>query len=99
MKYWQKIWLYLLIVYSSIHLIRDIFQDTGLRNFLSIHLTKSHLNFAPTWFKYNTYPIEILLILLAIMLLKKNRFGIYGYFSMIIAFFMLSGWFLYWFYL
>lgn len=99
MKSWQKVWLYIVFFFSIIHLIRDVLQDSGYKTFISTALTKPHPNFSPSWFKYNTYPIEILLILLAFLLIKKNRFGLYGYMTMIISFLVIGCWAIYWFYL
>jgi len=101
MKKWQRGWLYFVILYAFIHLIRDTFQDLAINNFLSMTLTRSNppLIAHIYWFIFNTYVAEIVVILFGIYSLRRNIFGRLGYMTIIIAFIMVSAWLYYWFFL
>ena len=101
MKKWQRIWLYFLIVYSFFHLIRDIFQDLGIKNFLSTVLVNQNPPEISQlyWSIFNTYVFEILEIILGIKCLFINKFGEIGYLTIVIAATILTAWSYYWFFL
>jgi len=102
MKKWQKIWLYFLVIYASLHLVRDILQDTGVKTFLSTILVKKSSNPVVSsilWSILNTYFIAIAEIILAIYCIKKNQFGKIGILTISIAIVTLVGWLIYWVYL
>lgn len=99
MNKWQRGWLYLVIIYSTLHLVRDVSQDLGVRNILSTPFVKAHPTLTPVWFKYHTYPFEILMLLLSILLLRKNKFGYSGYLTFIATTVVFGGWMIYWKYL
>lgn len=98
----QKYWLYLLIIYSILHLTRDILQDSGVKIFLSTILVKkvnSPIANTILWTSLNTYIIAIAEISLAIFCLKRKQFGRVGYLTVGIALITVFAWLLYWFYL
>lgn len=100
MKTWQKTWLYLVIIYAILHLIRDVFQDLGIRNFLSTILVRqTPSKFPQLWFLVNTYVIELSEILLALYCLYRKRFGTVGYSTIGIALVTFTAWLYYWFFL
>ena len=97
MNRWQRIWLYLVIAFSGLHIVRDIFQDLGIENFLSTTLASPgppKVNYMVYWTVFNTYAIAFAEIVLAIICLKRNTFGRLGIATMIIA----AGMFLLWLY-
>jgi len=98
----QKIWLFILIFYSSIHLLRDILQDLHVQTALSTIFVKTSSNqLASTvlWSAINTYIIAIVEIFLALYCLKTNKFGKVGHATIIIAAITITCWFIYWFFL
>lgn len=96
MKKWQKIWLYFIITYAAVHLIRDIFQDLGIKNFLSTIFVKPNpLKGSLIWVIFNTYVLEISALLLGICLLVRNKFGLLGILS-IAAFILTVSFWIYW---
>lgn len=102
MKKWQKIWLYFLIAYSFLHLVRDILQDTGVKIFLSTILVKNPSNPVTSmilWNSLNTYIIAVAEIVLAVICLKRRKFGRIGLLTVVIAITTIIAWLLYWFYL
>jgi hypothetical protein len=102
MKNSQKIWLYFVIIYSGLHLVRDILQDFQIKTLLSTALVKTPSNPIVStilWTILNTYIIAILEIFLALYCLKRNEFGKVGYTTIIIATILLIGWIIYWFFL
>lgn len=101
MKKWQRLWLIFLISYAILHVVRDIFQDLGVRNFLSMILVKK-IPQRPSLYiggTFNTYVIAILMTILAIKCLKINKFGKTGFTTIFIATFVLIAWLFYWFFL
>lgn len=99
MKKLQKTWLYFVIIYSGLHLIRDLLQDLHIKTILSTVLVKTPSNsFASSilWASLSTYIIAILEIILAIYCLNKNKFGKVGYTTIIIAIVTVTSWLIYW---
>lgn len=101
MKTWQRYWLYSVIAFFSLHLIRDILQDLRLNTLLSDTLVKSDVSETPVWYwtVFNTYLIEITELLLAGFSLKRGKFGSPGYLTIFIALGFLAVWLFYWFFL
>jgi hypothetical protein len=101
MNKWQRFWLYFLILYSSVHLLRDVQQDLGMKTILSTILVK-HSRSPVTgllWSVWNTYVIAIIEIILSVITLRKNIFSITGYSTIIIAIVTIIFWSYYWFFL
>lgn len=99
---WQKYWLYFLIAYSFLHLIRDFLQDSGVKIFLSTVLVKKASNpvlSSILWSSLNTYFIAVVEIVLAIYCLRKKQFGKVGLSTIIIAAITVMAWLLYWLFL
>ena len=100
MKKWQKIWLFVVIFISFIHILRDVSQGFGVSNFLSTVLASPgppKVAFPLYWTIFNTYLIAGVEIVLSIICLKKNAFGRLGVLTIIIAFFSLLLWIFYYF--
>ncbi len=96
MKQWQKVWLYFIISFAFIHLIRDIFQDLGIKNLLSTILVKPNpLKGSILWVIFNTYILEIGALFVAFYLLARNKFGFLGYLTIIGSTLTVSFW-IYW---
>lgn len=88
MKKWQRTWLYVVLVYATLHLVRDILQDFGVKSFLSeIFLKKPSDPYISKllWSIFNTYVIAVMGIILAVYCLKRNKFGKVGYLTVFIA--------------
>lgn len=99
MKNWQKYWLYGVIIFSLLHLVRDIMQDLGVKNLLTTFLASPGPPKVVTtvyWTVFNTYLIEITAFVLSIICLKRNYFGYPGKLTMIIAVASLFLWLIYW---
>jgi len=100
MKRWQQFWLWLVVVYSLLHLVRDVFQDLGIQNFLSTVLVRPETPRPPLYWKVlNTYAFAFLEIFLASLCLQRKKFGRLGYLTILIAVFILFAWSYYWFFL
>ncbi len=105
MKNWQRYWLYFLLVYSGLHLLRDIFQDLGVENWLSMVLVKPLPSKIPVswtriyWLSFNTYIAAVLEIVLSIICLRRNKFSQLGRLTLVIAAISLILWLFYWFFL
>lgn len=103
MKKWQRRWLYFLIGYSLLHLMRDILQDRGIRVFLSTILVKSQPYkvseqvITVYWLLFNTYLLESLGILISVFCLFRKKFGTLGYLTFIGSVVVLAAWIIYWF--
>ena len=99
MRPWQKYWLVILIFLSLTHILRDIFQDLGIRNFLSVSLVKERplSDSALYWSFFNTYLFAVLEIFLAIYCIFGKRFGKMGYLSIILAVILILAWIYYYF--
>ncbi len=98
MKTWQKIWLIVGIIWSSLHLIRDVSQDLGIKNLFSTPFVK-HISDAPWWFRYvlNTYVYEIFVGVLCFYAMKKKSFYPLGTVSLLLTVVIFSSWLIYWF--
>lgn len=101
MKIWQKYWLYLIILFFSYHLIRDILQGLEIHTLISDILVKTGMSKAPAWYwkVFNTYMFEITGLILAILSLKRGKFGLPGYLTIFISLFFLIVWLYYWIFL
>ncbi len=102
MKIWQKIWLIIAIIWSSLHLIRDVFQDIGIKNFLSTPFVKHspYTNSSLYWLIFfNTYAYAIAVLSLSIYSLKRKQFGKAGYATIILSVAIFVAWLYYWFFL
>lgn len=100
MKKQETIWLFLVILFSILHLIRDIFQDLGIHNFLSEVLASPGAPKVSTtiyWTVFNTYVIAVIEIGLALTCLKRNNFGKLGKITIGIAIASIILWFFYYF--
>ncbi|MEK7522588.1 MAG: hypothetical protein AAB569_03340 [Patescibacteria group bacterium] len=100
MKKWQKYWLYFVIVIFTLHFIRDIFQELGIRNFLSTFfesLGPPKVSLMLYYTVYNTVAMAIIEVAFSIICLRRNKFGILGKATIImtISFFIL--WLFYYF--
>lgn len=101
MKTWQRYWLYGVVIFFSVHLVRDIMQDLQIHNLLSDIMVKSDLSKTPSWYWqiFNTYLIETAEILLAGYCLKRGKFGFLGYLTIFITVFFITVWSFYWIFL
>ena len=101
MKTWQKYWLIGIAIFFSVHLVRDIFQDLRIHNFLSDTLVKQDLSKTPTWYwqVFGTYLIGTSELLLAGYCFKKRKFGLPGYTTIIVAVLLIIVWLFYWIFL
>lgn len=98
MKRWQKYWLYFLILFFLIHLVRDLLQDMGVKNLLSTTLVKPGPYKLPLyWVIVNTYAIETIMIIFSVLCLKRNKFGKMGYLAIFLTLFFAVAWLIYWF--
>lgn len=99
MKNWQKVWLYFVLTFSILHLVRDIFQDFGIDNILSTIFVKSSASVPPHyWLVFvNSYVIEIMGIILAVACFKTKKFGKLGYFTICMMAYFFLAWVIYWF--
>lgn len=96
----QKAWLYLLILFSLLHIVRDIFQDLGINNFLSIVLASPgppKVSLGWYWTIFNTYIFAITEIALSLICLKRNYFGNLGNTTIFLALSGLLLWSFYYF--
>lgn len=102
MKKWEKWWLLFVIFFAYLHIIRDIYQDLGIQNFLSTVLSSPgppKIHYVVYWTIFNTYVIAGIEILLSIICLKRNYFGRVGLVTIIIAVVSLILWIVYYFFL
>lgn len=102
MNKWQKLWFFVVLVFSFIHIIRDIFQDFGIKNFLSTILASPGPPKVPSsvyWTIFNTYAIAVIEIVSASICLRRNYFGKLGNITLAIAIISMILWFFYYFYL
>ncbi|KKT75294.1 MAG: hypothetical protein UW69_C0017G0005 [Microgenomates group bacterium GW2011_GWA2_44_7] len=101
-KKWQKALIYGLIVFSLLHILRDLLQDLGIRNTFSSIFTKrsdSYVAFILGRTVVNTYIVAPVVIGLSTFCLARNKFGLIGYLTIIIMAISFSGWLYYWFFL
>lgn len=101
MKKWQKYWLYTIATIAIIHLLRDISQDLGYDNFISVLFVKEKAPWYPWWYFwiFNTYAFELIEIGIVIVCLKRNKFGKVGYLSILLLAVIFNAWLYYWFFL
>ncbi|OGY28309.1 MAG: hypothetical protein A3F33_01585 [Candidatus Woykebacteria bacterium RIFCSPHIGHO2_12_FULL_43_10] len=100
MKTLQKFWLYLILIFFSLHLIRDLLQDIGLKNLYTTVLYKEDRSLVPWWYWVvfsSSYVIEILGIILAVISLKGGKFGLAGTLTIFLAAYFAIAWLVYWF--
>ncbi len=101
MKRITKAWIYLILLHSVFHFIRDILQDLKVHIFFTDMFVKGAQSKAPDWYwvVFNTYLMEIAQITLALLIIKRNRFGYLGYLTIGIAASFASIWLYFWFFL
>lgn len=100
MKKWQRYWLYFVIIIFVLHLIRDIFQALGIRNFLSTFFESPGSPKVPLilyYTIYNTVIIAIIEVIFSAICLRRNKFGILGKSTIIIAVSLFVLWLIYYF--
>lgn len=88
MKKWQRYWFYLNIAIFTLHFIRDVFQEFGIRNFLSTFFeSPGPPKVLPIYYYtiYNTVAIAIIEVVFSIICLKRNKFGALGETTIIMA--------------
>jgi len=104
MKTWQKYWLYFILLYSSIHFLRDIFQDLGINNVLSTIFVKNDYHRVSREainvyrLVFNTYVLEISGFLISLYCLHRNKFGGFGYLTALAFPFVVAAWSTYYFF-
>ncbi len=102
MKFWQRNWLFVLILFSLLHLLRDFLQGFGVVTPLSTAFAKNPAYpeiSSGLWTIFDTYAIAAVEILLSIACLKRNSFGKLGNLTMFIALIFVAVWLVYWFFL
>ena len=102
MKIWQKTWLIFGITWSSLHLLRDLSQDFGIRNILSTQFVKHspYTTASLYWLIFfNTYVYAITVLSLSIYCLKRKQFGKSGYATIMLTGLIFVAWLYYWFFL
>ena len=100
MKKWQKYWLYFVIVIFTLHFIRDIFQHFGIRNFLSTVFESSgppKVSLILYYTIYNTVVMAIIEVVFSIICLRRNKFGVLGKTTIIMAISFFILWLIYYF--
>jgi hypothetical protein len=97
MKSWQQRWLWVLLVVSIYHFVRDILQTFGIQTFISTIVVKQGGIHTGIWNPINTYIIEIVMFVCTLYLLKRRQFGKLGYFTVFVAIMTLLFFFIYWF--
>lgn len=95
-----KLWLFIVILGSSYHLIRDILQMMGVQHWsvTFLHKTNTHSN-ALLWHPFNTVVIEVTLMALAILQLRKRHFSLVGKLTIWLVIVTIIGFIYYWFFL
>ena len=94
----QKYWLYSVLTFFSFHLIRDLAQDIGFENLITTALTKQ--SDVPWWYWTifsNSYVIEVAIIILSVVSLRKNAFGLRGKLTIFLTLYFVVAWLVYWF--
>ncbi len=93
MKLWQKYWLYFILTFVVLHLIRDIFQDLEIHNILSDSFVIVKSSSIPNyWQLFNSYLFGFNTIGLALVCLFRKRFGVLGYLTIILPAIFLLAW-------
>lgn len=93
----QKYWIYFLIAFSLFHLCRDIMQTLGIKNIISEMLVKKNKPDLLIFHPSNTYIIEFVELILSVIILRNNYFGMLGYLTIFIAISTAVGFLVYWF--
>lgn len=96
---WQKYLLICVIIFSSIHLIRDVLQHFDIKIFLTEVLNKKNTSNTPVWFwtLFNSFYLEISSILFAGWALYKKSFKPFGFVAVFVLFIFFIAWIIYWF--
>ncbi len=100
MKVWQKTWLIIALMWSSLHLLRDVSQDLGIQNILSTPFVKYAQYTSASmywWIFFNTYVYELTVLFLSIYCLKRQRFGKLGYATVLLTAIIFVAWLVFWF--
>ena len=100
MKRWQKYWLYFVIIIFTLHFVRDIFQELGIKNFLSTFFESPgppKVSLILYYTIYNTVVIAIVEVVFAIICLRCNKFGRLGNTTLILAVSLFILWLVYYF--
>ncbi len=82
-------------------MFRDITQDLGIKNIITTTLNKSDQTNIPSWYWLvfsNSYVIETVAIILAIVSLKRNKFDKLGYVTIFLSAYFTLAWIVYWFF-
>jgi len=101
MKSWQRYWLYGVLLFFIFHLFRDITQDLGVKNVVTTTLVKANQSNVPSWYWIvfsNSYVIEVIGIILSIISLKRNKFGLVGNLTIVLTIYFTIAWLVYWFF-
>lgn len=99
MKSWQRYWLYLTLFFFSFHLLRDILQDLGIKNIIATTLVKTNPSDVPWWYWIvfsHAYVIEGIEIVLSTVSLLRNKFGVLGNLTILMAGYFAIAWVVYW---
>lgn len=99
MRKWQKYLLIGIIVFSVTHLLRDLLQEFEVELFLTEVLTKKDVSKVPSWYWTipNSYYLETLAILFAVIALYKKSFKPFGILSILVLLMFFTLWIIYWF--
>ena len=100
MKKWQKYWLYFVIIIFTLHFIRDIFQEFGIRNFLSTFFESPgppKVSLILYYTIYNTVAVAFIEVVFSILCLRRNKFGTLGKTTIIMAISLFILWLFYYF--
>lgn len=87
------------MVFSLLHIVRDVLQDAGIRNVFSTVATKhtgSYMAFVLGKTIVNTYVVAPVEIGLSVICLLRKKFGFLGYLSMAVMTASFSAWLYYW---
>ena len=100
MKEWQEYWLYFVIIIFTLHFIRDIFQELGIKNFLSTFFESPgppKVSLILYYTIYNTVVVAIIEVIISLYCLKRNKFGVLGKTTIIMAISLFILWLFYYF--
>lgn len=97
----SKVHKYLLvgvILFSGVHLIRDVLQEFGVNILLTEILNKTDASKVPGWYWVipNSITLTTLAIILAGLALYKKSFGPYGVTAVALLVVFLVAWIIYW---
>ncbi len=99
MQRWQKILVFGVLIFYIVHLVRDILQELKIKIFLTEVVNKSDLSRLPDWYWLipNSFTIETLAIIFAILSLYKKSFKPFGILSVLMLLIFFIAWLIYWF--